>query len=180
VSPRSRGERVCAPRLQSGRAQADGSSSFLSCAAWASGRPLNSSVRSRRVPSRPFAPRTADAPNQHFSAHRSSLTASFSSSLLRRGTHRQRLSPGSTHARCDRISAHHFDGRLGYGLADHLCCVPVRGSYMPLLWRTLRSTPNGCVLASLPDEVRRMRLRCHYGSPSWRLLTIVGGGRERR
>jgi hypothetical protein len=45
VSPRAR-EEIVRPRLQSGRVETDRCSSFLSCAAWASGRPLNFTVRS--------------------------------------------------------------------------------------------------------------------------------------
>jgi hypothetical protein len=44
VSPRAREESV-RPRLQSGRVLANRQASFDSCAAWASGRPLNFTVR---------------------------------------------------------------------------------------------------------------------------------------
>jgi hypothetical protein len=45
VSPRAR-EDSMRPRLQSGRVETEQSSSFLPCAAQASGRPLNFTVRS--------------------------------------------------------------------------------------------------------------------------------------
>jgi hypothetical protein len=164
VSPRAL-EEIVRPRLQLG----------------ASGRPLNSSVRSRHVLPRSSSPSCTDPAHPASPSHSACLEANhgrwiggFHTSLsyvsfqcLSDASNGGLLLDGST------------NGVGGY-LVGHMHPISVGSDRMPLLWPAVRSTPNGCVLAAHSFKVRGMRIRCGVRASISRLLTIVGGGRQSR